>query len=139
MIRNYFKIALRILQKQRVFAFINVFGLSIGIACFSLLLLFAAYEFSFDKFHKNASDIYRVYIREELNTADHINASTDYTGPTSETLGEAMKKDLPDVMSYVRMQLAWGENLLRTDKNVSRVSLTFADPSLFSVFNFPLK
>lgn len=139
MIGNYFKIALRILQKQRLFAFINVFGLSTGIACFSLLLLFAANEFSFDKFHKNAPDIYRPYVLDELSNASRPQATTDYGGPTSETLGEAMKKNLPDVKNYVRMQLPWGENLLRTNKNTSRVSLTFADPSLFSVFDFPLK
>jgi putative ABC transport system permease protein len=139
MIRSYFKIALRILKRQKGLAFINVFGLSTGIACFSLLLLFATHEFSFDKFHKNASDIYRIYIHEELHAADNINANTDYSGPASETMGEAMKRELPDVVNYVRMQLPWGENLLRSDKNTSRISLAFADPSLFSVFDFGLK
>jgi len=139
MISNYFKIALRILQKQKVFAFINVFGLSVGIACFSLLLLFAANEFSFDKFHTHAPDIYRAYVLDELSNASHPVSLTDYEGPTQATLGEAMKRDLPDVVNYVRLQLPWGENLVRTDKNVYRESITFADPSLFSVFSFPLK
>src|SRR5579872_3103066 len=91
MIRNYLKIALRNLQKQKVFAFINVFGLSVGIACFSLLLLYSVHEFSFDKFHKNSNDIYRVYIREGIPDADGINAYTDYSGPSGQTLGEALK------------------------------------------------
>ena len=60
MLINYLKIALRNLQKQKIFAFINVFGLSVGIACFILLMLFTDNELSFDKFHKKAGEIYRV-------------------------------------------------------------------------------
>ncbi|HZX57502.1 MAG TPA: ABC transporter permease, partial [Mucilaginibacter sp.] len=139
MIRNYLKIALRNLQKQKIFAFINVFGLSVGIACFSLLLLYSVHEFSFDKFHKNAGDIYRVYLHEELPSSDGINASTDYSGPTPETWGEAMKKDMPDVVNFVRLQLPWGENLVQTGNKTLRAEVGFAEQSLFTVFNFPLK
>ncbi|HWD89691.1 MAG TPA: ABC transporter permease [Mucilaginibacter sp.] len=139
MFRNYLIIAVRNLQKQRVFAFINVFGLSVGIACFSLLLLFAVHEFSFDKFHKNANDIYRIYIWDQLPSANNINAETDYTNGTSETWGEAIKKDMPDVIDYVRLQLPWGENLVQTGDKTLRAEVGFADQSLFSVFNFPLK
>ncbi len=139
MIWNYLKIAIRNLQKQKIFAFINVFGLSVGIACFSLLLLYSVHEFSFDKFHKNANDIYRVYLHDELPSSTGINASTDYSGPTPETWGEAMKKNLPDVVNYVRLQLPWGENLVKTGNKTLRAEVGFADQSLFSVFNFPLK
>jgi len=55
MLKNYFLTAIRHLQKQRILAFINVFGLSVGIACCSLLLLFASNEFGFDKFHKKVA------------------------------------------------------------------------------------
>ena len=139
MLKNYFKIALRNLQKQKAFAFINVFGLSVGIACFSLLLLFAFNEFSFDKFHKNAANIYRPFSWEKSIDGQLTTGYTDVGGSTAATLGEAMKQYLPDVIDYVRLQLPWGENLLRTDKDVHRASVTWADPSLFSVFTFPLK
>jgi putative ABC transport system permease protein len=139
MFKNYFKIAFRNLQKQKVFAFINVFGLSTGIACFCLLLLFAVNEFSFDKFHKNAANIYRPYTWTKSIDGQLTTGYTDVGGSTAATLGEAMKQDLPDVMNYVRLQLPWGENLVRRDKNVYRTSVTYADPSLFSVFTFPLK
>jgi len=137
MIRNYVKIAIRNLQKQKVFAFINVFGLSVGIACFSLLILFAINEFGFDQFHKNAPDIYRPYEwdRLSLNPAGY----TDIGGSSAATLGEAMKQNLPDVVNFVRIQLPFGENLIRINNQVNRAPLTFADPSLFSVFSFPLK
>ena len=138
MIKNYFKIALRNLQKQKTLAFINVFGLSIGIACFTLLSLFVINEFSFDKFHKNAANIYRPYVLDNTSNGRPGEGSTDYSPPKT-TMGEAMKKDLLDVQNFVRVQLPWGENLVRTDKNAERASLTFADKSLFSVFTFPLK
>lgn len=113
MFKNYFKIAFRNLQKQKVFAFINVFGLSIGIACVSLLLLFTVNEFGFDKFHKNAPDIFRFYAKWENSVNGQENlANTDYSRPTATTIGEAMKQDLPDVLDYVRFQLPWGENLI---------------------------
>ena len=145
MIRNYLKIALRNLQKQKVLAFINIFGLSVGIACFSLLLLFIVNEFSFDKFHKNAPDIYRVYtLWDQTLSGNQTNpqppvAYTDYESLTPQTLGESMKENLPDVVNYVRLQLPWGDNLIRTGKKVLRAQVGFADQSLFSVFNFQLK
>ncbi len=139
MFRSYFKIAIRNLQKQKAFAFINVFGLSVGIACFCLLLLFAANEFSFDKFNKNAANIYRPYIWYNSVGGDPAAAYTDYTGPASIFMGEAMKRDIPDIVDYVRLQLPWGENLVRTNKGVHRASVGFADQSIFSVFTFPLK
>jgi putative ABC transport system permease protein len=145
MIKSYLKIAIRNLQKQRVITFINVFGLSTGIACFSLLLLFAMNEFSFDKFHKNAPDTYRVYaLWDQSLFSDRKNpqppiAYTDYESLTPKTLGEAMKEDLPDVANYVRLQLPWGDNLVQTDHKTLRAQVGFADPSFFSVFNFPLK
>ena len=140
MFRNYFKIALRNLQKQKILAFINVFGLSVGIGCFSLLLLFAAGEFSFDRFHKNAADIYRFYAKwNDIFGNQNGVVYTDYAGPNPRPLGQAMKEDLPDVKDYVRLQVPWGENLVRIGQNVHRAKVTYADRSFFSIFTFPLK
>ena len=52
MIKHYFKIALRNLGRQKILSFINVLGLSIGLGCFALFLLYAVNEFNFDRFHK---------------------------------------------------------------------------------------
>jgi putative ABC transport system permease protein len=54
-------------------------------------------------------------------------------------LGEAMKKNLPDVINYVRIQLPYDESLMRIGNKGFRSNITYADPSLFSVFSFPLK
>ncbi len=138
MLKNYFTIALRNLRKNKVFSLINIVGLSTGIACFSLLLLYTTYEGSFDKFHKNAANIYRPYEWNRL-TDDHTPiAYTDVSGPTFTSFGQGMKQLLPDVKDYVNIQLPWGENLMRTGNKVTRVRVTYADPSFFSVFTFPM-
>ncbi len=137
MFKNYFTIALRNLRKNRVFSIINIVGLSTGIACFSLLLLYTTYEHSFDKFHKNAANIYRAYEWDRLSSTPV--AYTDVYSPVYTSLGQGMKQLFPGVTDYVNMQLPWGENLLRSGNKVYRVSLSFASPSLFSVFTFPLQ
>src|SRR5687767_2049119 len=60
MLKNYFIIAFRNFWKNKGFTFINIFGLAIGIACSLLIYLFVSDELSFDKFHKDSGNIYRV-------------------------------------------------------------------------------
>ena len=143
MLRNYFKIALRNLQKQKTLTFINVIGLSVGIACVSLLLLFTVNEFSFDKFHKNASNIYRVYAVWDASawgvTDKREIDYTEYSSYRNQTLADAMKQELPDVVNEVQLQLPWGQNLIRANNKVLRAEVSFAEQSFFCVFNFPLK
>src|SRR5688572_20379975 len=135
MLKHYFKIALRNLGRQKILSFINISGLSIGLACFSLFLLYAVNEFSFDRFHKNADNIYRMYRwTEAMNGED---ASGDVYMPSP--LGPAMKTDLPEVRNYVRHQEGWGESFIKADGKVLRAEVSYADPSIFSVFTFPLK
>jgi len=139
MFKNYFKIALRNFQRQKIFSFINISGLSIGIACFFLLTLFAYNELGFDKFNKNVNDIYRPYVWFSGTNEHPAEGYMDYSGPTAVTLGEAMKKSLPDVINYVRIQLPYDESLLRIGDKGLRSKVTYADASIFSVFSFPLK
>ena len=60
MFNNYFKIALRNLQRNKIYSFINIAGLSIGLACAMLILLYVKDEVSYDRFHKNVNNIYRI-------------------------------------------------------------------------------
>jgi putative ABC transport system permease protein len=135
MIKHYFKIAVRNLFKQKALAFINVFGLSVGLACFILFLLFAVNEFSFDRFHKNADDIYRVYRWTIAMNGQQPEGDPYLPAP----LGPAMKQDLPDVKNFVRIQPGWARSFVKVDNKVTRERLTTADPQIFSVFSFPLK
>jgi putative ABC transport system permease protein len=133
MIKHYFKVALRNMAKQKVPAFINIIGLSLGIACFTLFLFYAVNEFSFDRFNKNASNIYRAYIWLQGRDGGSPNYGIYLPMP----LGPALKQDLPDVENYVRIRNGWGDNFVRVNNNdVRRLNVSYADPQLFSVFTF---
>src|SRR5436189_2749256 len=135
MIKHYFKIALRNLGRQKVLSFINIVGLSVGLACFSLFLLYAVNEFNFDRFHKNAGVIYRVYRSTIAMNGQGPEGDSYLPAP----LGPAIKQDLPEVVDFVRLQIGGGESFVKVDNTVSRVKVSYADPQLFSVFSFPLK
>ncbi len=133
MLRHYFKVAFRSMAKQKVPAFVNIIGLSLGIACFTLFLFYGVNEFSFDRFNKNASNIYRAYIWLQ----GHDGGDAMYGTYMPMPLGPALKQDLPDVENYVRVQNAWSESFVRVnDNDVHRLKVSYADPQLFSVFSF---
>src|SRR5690349_21060546 len=134
MIRQYLKIAIRNLTRQKVLAFINVFGLSAGLACFMLFLLYAVNEFNFDSFHKNAKNIYRIYEWTQGHAGQEPHGDAGLYMP----LGPAMKNDLPDVENYVRFQAAWDNKFVRTTNHAIQLPVAFADPQIFSVFTFKL-
>ena len=140
MVKNYLKLALRQLQKQKAFAAINVFGLSAGIACFVLLLLFVGNEFGFDRFHHHAGEIYRLYtVWTDPKTGEKAPTGyTEYTDPDNKPAGPALKQFFPEVEDYAQLQLSWGENLLRIGNKTIRAELSYAEPSFFSIFDFPL-
>src|SRR3954447_24657431 len=133
MIIHYFKIAVRHMRKQKIPAFINIIGLSIGIACFTLFLLYAINEFSFDKFNKNAANIYQVY-----STSQGQNGSGEIYGTyLPMPVGPALKQDFPEVENYVRLQGGSGNTFVKlSDNDVRRLNVSYADPELFSVFSF---
>jgi putative ABC transport system permease protein len=135
MIKHYLKIAFRNLARQKVLAVINIAGLSIGLACFSLFLLYAVNEFSFDRFHSKAKNIFRVYRWTEPMNGDPARADVSMPMP----LGAAMKQDLPDVENYVRMRDSWSESFVKVGNDVLRLKVSYADPQIFSVFNFEFK
>lgn len=135
MIKNYFKIAFRNLFKQKGLAFINIIGLSIGLACFSLFLFFGVHEFSFDGFHKDNDQLYRVY----RWTAD-LNGKGERQDPYLPLpFGSNIKDEFPDIEKSVRWKEAWGESFVKINGKISRAELSHADDSFFDVFSFPLK
>lgn len=131
---NYFKTAFRNLSRQKTLAFINVFGLSAGIAFFILLLLYSVNELSFDRFHKNEKNIYCVY-----DYAKGLDGSSHYSASVAMPLGPTIKNDMPDVIDYVRLKQMPDEAYMRIDNEFHSVKLSFADAQFFSVFTFPLK
>nr|WP_290939646.1 ABC transporter permease [Haliscomenobacter sp.] len=135
MLKSYLKIALRDLLKQKGLSLINVLSLSIGLACFTLLLLFAVNEFNYDRFHTNNERIFRVYRWTEAMNDEGTEGDPYLPVP----LGPAMKADLPDLETYTRFQEAWGESFVRVNGTVSRLGVCFADPQFLNVFSFPMQ
>jgi putative ABC transport system permease protein len=88
MFKNYFKIAVRNLWKNKGFSSINIFGLAIGIACSLLIFLFVKDEVSYDRFNKDADNIYRV-VKDFVN--DDGSRIPDATTPGA--LAPAMQKE----------------------------------------------
>ena len=130
MLKNYFKIAIRNILRFKLYSFINIIGLSVGIAACVLIMLWVQDELTFDRFHKNVDNIFRV-INYEGNIENR-------GAGTPAPLGPAMKEEIPDVVNFVRFASAPRKLVVKYGKNVfyeDRIS--FADPSVFEVFTFP--
>ena len=134
MLKNYINIAWRNLTKQKILTFINISGLSIGMGCFSLFMLYAVSEFSFDRFHLREADIFRL-VQWQVGLKG-MQPGGDAGTPVP--LGPAIKKDLPDVENFVRFQQSFGQKFVKINDKVTRSDISFADPQIFSVFSFKL-
>jgi putative ABC transport system permease protein len=134
MFANYFKISLRNLWKNKGFTSINIFGLATGIACSLLIFLFIKAETSYDRFHKDADNIYRV-VKDFVN--DDGSLIPDATTPAP--LAPAMQKEIPEVVSITRLRPNWGRSYLikYADKKISEEKIYGVDSSFFDVFTFP--
>jgi putative ABC transport system permease protein len=135
MFKNHLKIALRSLFKQKGLAFINIFGLSVGFACFCLFLLYTVHEFSFDQFHADNDRIYRLYRWTEALRGDGPEGDPHLPMP----LAPAFKANFPDVEAVVRWKGAWGESFVKVKGNTTRAEVSHVEKNVFDVFSFPLK
>ena len=122
MFKNYLKIALRNLIKNKTNTFISVFGLAIGMAVCILLLLYVQHELSYDRFHKNADDIYRL-----------CNPKQPYHSPQTAKL---LADNLPEINEYARI-LVRGEQIIQhEEKRFKETEFVSVDASLFRIFSF---
>jgi len=127
MIKNYIKIAIRNLVRQKLYSLINITGLSIGIACFLLISLWVFDELSYDRFHENRDRIYRV------NT---MSQEMGLVTSSSWRLGPAMIKVYPEIEAFTRLW-PWGRSLVKyEDKSFDESKFYLADPSFFNIFFF---
>lgn len=131
MFKNYLKIAIRNLRKNKIHSVINVFGLSIGLACTLLILLFIRDELSYDKFHKNLDRIY--FLTAFSHNPD---GSISWKGGTAEGHGPALKEFLPEVKNCVRLRQT--EFTLKKGDIIENQNVTYADKEFFEMFSFPL-
>lgn len=131
MLRNYFKIAFRSLFKNKVYSFINIFGLAVGLAGTMLLLLWIENELSFDQFYEKKDRIYQAYNR---NTFD---GELYCWGTTPAPLGPALKAEYPDIAETARFVSWGGERLVSYKEKGVFITGNVCDPGLLSIFGFP--
>lgn len=134
MFKNYFKIAWRNLWKNRASSLINIIGLSTGMMCFIVILIYVKNEMSFDRYHVNADRIYRV-VKDFVNTDG--TKIPDATTPPA--LSYSLKTELPEVEYATRFSPSGGRKYLirYQDKAFYETSLMRVDSNFLHVFDFP--
>jgi putative ABC transport system permease protein len=125
---NYVKVALRKIRRHKGYSFISISGLAIGMACCFLVFLWVKDELSFDRFHSNAKEIYRVL---------HNPQGTDiYNSYGSGPLGPALKADYPEIINFTR-KFGYATGPLKYRNHVFNGKVCGVDPTFFEIFTFP--
>lgn len=141
MIKSYFKTAWRNLLRNKIYSIINIFGLALGMAACFFIFQYVSFEKSYDRFNTNAPAIFRVPISYSGSLSDAPPTVTNYAA-----LGPALKRDLPEVVDFVRMlsyksfsksnYMSYQEG--KQEKSFFDNNIYFADASFFKVFSYPL-
>ncbi|WP_018615778.1 ABC transporter permease [Segetibacter koreensis] len=142
MLRNYFKIAWRNLMKSKVFSFINIFGLTVGLTCCMLITLYIVNELSYDKYHKNVKDLYQlgtIFITpgEEIKPEN-------WSANTPAPMAQLMKQEFPEIQETTRMLGLFTEDktLLQYKENNGELKSFYetkgylADSTFFRLFTY---
>jgi len=132
MFRNYLKISLRNLNKNKVYSFIKIAGVAISIAACFLIIKYVNFELSFDRFHENTDTLYRL-TNDRFQDGELIQHGVI----TYPSLAKTMSADYPEVVNYSRLDTASRVFLKRDDIGFDE-ALLFADSGFLSMFSFPL-
>ena len=139
MLKNYFIIALRLLKRNRLISTINILGLALALTGTLLIALFVQDELSYDRYHANADDIYRVtrnFLSSDGSVALHL---ADIAPP----YGPLLENDFPDIEAVVRTT-GFGASLRRIEADgtanepLNLGDAFFAEPTIFTVFSIPV-
>lgn len=134
MLKNYLKIAVRNIKNQKVFSFINIFGLTTSLAAFLLIALYIFDELTYDRFHKNADSIYRV-----IETKTSASAKESNVASVAADVATRLKKDFPEVENATRFSMFGRVNVTNAENtSVFYEPYYIADSSFTNVFGFPL-
>ena len=131
MYSSYFKIARRNLAKHKAFAFINIAGLSIGLACCLMISIYVKDELSYDRFHENADKIYR--ITRDFKSPD--GSTTLHLARLSPPFLPLLKEDFPEMETLTRFCSQGGVFRVK-EKLFNEELVGWADPDFFKVFTF---
>lgn len=136
MLRNFLLIATRNLLKRKIYSFINIFGLALGMAVCLVILKYVDFELSYDSFHTNSTSVYRV------NSTWYQNGEDRGTGIISGyALGPALQSEIPGIKTYVRTHPMYGGSVLTYDRENNpsifhEGSIQLVDSTFFDVFTY---
>jgi putative ABC transport system permease protein len=131
MFKNYFKVAIRSLKRNKIFSLINISGLALGMACSALILLWVRDERSMDGFHANNPRLFNIYERQYFD--GRIEAGFYTPG----LLAEEMKKTIPEV-EYAA-DFGWNNKLtFQAGEKIIKEEGSYASADFFKMFSYPL-
>lgn len=131
MFRNYLKTAFRNLRRNKIYSFINVIGLSLGLASAMLIILYVKDEISYDRFHQNVQNIYRV-----VSYSVNKDGKGRKDGNSGYFQGPKFTAAVPELTGFTRIQSAQED--IKTGTEVHSQGFLKVDSSFFSIFSFPL-
>jgi len=132
MLWNYLKVTWRNIRRYKGYSFINIVGLAVGLACCILILLWVQDELSYDRFHANGDDLYRI-VAEWRKTEP----ATHYW-PVCAPLAPALKEEYPEIIKAARFtRLRRGQLVKFGSKNFTEAQICLTDPDFFEMFTFP--
>lgn len=130
MIKNFFLITFRNLMKNKLFIFINIFGMAISIGCCLVAYFNWEFDATFDHHHTKAHQIYRV------SSVRQFDGTSTVFGHAPLPLGPAIRQNIADVNAVTRM--AWSFSDFKIEDNVFRANLVYVDPDFFNMFTFDI-
>ena len=133
MLKSYLVTAWRNIRKNKVFSFINVIGLAIGMAACLLILQYVNFELSYDQFDQNAGDLYRVYNDRYQNGKLIQHGTITYSG-----IGKAMQDDYPEVIAHTRVEPFGKQIVSRGTHKYGGQQVIAVDNSFLTMFSYPL-
>lgn len=135
MLKNYFKIALRNISKNKAYSIINICGLAIGMACFIFIALYVQYELGYDKFNENGNQIYRII----LNPGNTAYQDKDGFNVTPAPLVPVLKTECSEIVHASRVYKDYPDPLVHYRENsFVEKKFFYVDPDFLSMFSFPL-
>ena len=132
MFRNYIKVAFRNLKKHKVFSAINILGLSVGLACCILIGLYINEEMGYDKFHKDADNIYRftrVFKSPDGSTSLHLSSLAPPFSPF-------LREEFPNEIDKIGRYVTFSGTIEYEDKLFQEPNFGFADPEVVEILTF---
>ncbi len=132
MFRNYIKVALRSLSRQKGYAFINVTGLAIGLAAFALIMMYVHFHWSYDRFNQDTDRLYRMVEIQQWGPEDvHV-------AVTMGALAPALMEDFPEIEAATRVRRISDRLFQVNDIREYESVIYVADDQFFNIFSFPL-